>query len=130
MAGRKRLVLVVDDDPVVIKLLAKFLSSGGFDVRAAHSGPEAVSLVQELTPDLIVMDVTMPGMDGYQATEQIRRRPGLENTPVVFISGQKPSEDGGRSFTAGGTAYLTKPFAPQQLVDIVTLALEAAGSKA
>ena len=129
MPSGQRTVLVVDDDPVMTKLLSKFLGRGGFNVHEAHSGQEAVSLAEKLAPDLIVMDVTMPDMDGYESTERIRRLPGLESTPVLFISGQRPSEDAGRSFAAGGAAYLTKPFAPQQLVDIATLALEAARTK-
>lgn len=122
----RSLILVVDDEPVMVRLLEDVLSQDGHTVISASSGDEALHLVKKMTPDLILMDIIMPEMDGYEATSRIKLRPDLQNTPVIFLTGRPADEDGGRSFAVGGTAFLCKPFKDHQIRDVVNLALRSA----
>lgn len=116
-------ILVVDDDPVMTKLLERILTTDGHTVALASNGDEAVRKADEVSPDLILMDIAMPDMDGYEATSRIKNLPALQETPVIFLTGIHPDEDGGRSFAVGGAVFLCKPFKGHQIRDIVNLAL-------
>ncbi len=116
-------ILVVDDESGITGLLEDALSRDGHAVVAASSGEEALQKAGELSPDLILMDIVMPEMDGYEATVRLRQLPGLHGTPVIFLSGKPAEEDGGRAFAVGAAAYLRKPFSERQIRDIVNLAL-------
>lgn len=124
--GGNALILVVDDEPVMVQLLEKVLVVDGHKVISASSGDEALEIVSEHPPDLIIMDIMMPAMDGYEATSRIKRLPEMKDTPVIFLTGKLAEEDGGRSFAVGGTAFLSKPFKDYQIRDIVNLALKSA----
>ena len=117
-------ILIVDDEPEITKLLERILTMEGHTVALASNGDEAVRKAEEVSPDLILMDITMPDMDGYEATSRIKNLPALQDTPVIFLTGKNPDEDGGRSFAVGGAAFLCKPFKEHQIRDIVNLALK------
>jgi len=118
-------ILVVDDDESVAGLLQAILSRDGHSVHTAGDGDEAVRLASELKPSLIFMDIAMPGMNGYEATANIKQLPGMKDTPVIFLSGKSAEEDGGRAFAQGGLTYLRKPFSNQQIRDLVNLTLQS-----
>lgn len=120
-----RTVLLIDDDPGIAELIRRGLAETDLELHVATNGRDGVTRARQLRPDLVLMDITMPEMDGYTATAEIRRTPGLEQTTVVFISGLTASEDGGRSFALGGLALLRKPFPMRQLREIVQMALDA-----
>ena len=120
-----RTILVVDDEPVMISLLKRILAADGHTVHTAASGPEGIEKAGEVMPDLILMDILMPQMDGYEATARIKTMPGLHDTPIIFLSGKAAAEDGGRSFAVGGAAYLPKPFKDSQIRDVVRLVLRS-----
>lgn len=120
-APPKKKILVVEDDPDVRAYLSKALGHDGFDVCAVSDGEEAVKVSGEVAPDLILMDVQLPGIDGYQATTRIKKQPRQKDTPVIFLSGRSAAEDGGRSFEVGGSMYLRKPIRINQLRDILGL---------
>lgn len=117
------MVLVVDDETAVTGVISTVLGKSGYQVHCAHDGEEGVRLASECKPDLIIMDITMPTMSGYDATEKIKSNPELKNVPVIFLSGKSAAEDGGEAFRKGGATYLQKPFNSNQLRDLVALTL-------
>jgi DNA-binding NarL/FixJ family response regulator len=119
----KRL-LVVDDEPNLLRAVGACLRGEGFDVVTARSGAEALVRVAETVPDLIVSDVRMPGMDGYQLARQLHSSARTALTPVVFLTAKDETSDRIEGFRAGVDAYLTKPFEPDELVAVIRSILE------
>jgi len=107
-------VLVVDDEPYIADLLSTGLRFVGFDVRTAGSGLEALTSVREWRPDLLVLDVMMPGVDGFEVTRRMRAD-GRE-TPVLFLTARDALEDKVAGLTIGGDDYVTKPFSLEEVV--------------
>jgi len=118
-------ILVADDEASVTGLLKAVLSKEGHAVHTASTGIEAIKVAGETKPDLIIMDITIPEMDGYEATEQIKRDPRFKSTPVIFLTGKSAQEDGGKAFARGGLTFVQKPFSNQQIVDLVNLTMES-----
>lgn len=118
-------VLVVDDDEAITGVIDAVLNREGYSVHIAHNGIDGLRMADEIRPDLILMDISMPDMDGYQTTDQLKLNPSLKDIPIIFLSGKSASEDGGRSFAKGGISYVRKPFTGQQLRDLVSLAMES-----
>jgi len=115
--GKK--ILVVDDSPTVRKLIAGKLEKSGHDVYCSNDGVEAMERLQNLVPDLILLDITMPRMDGYQVCKLIRTNEATKNVPVVMISGKDGFFDKVRGRMAGTSGYITKPFGPETLMKAV-----------
>ena len=107
-------MLVVDDEPYIADLLSTGLRFVGFDVRTAGSGLEALTSVREWRPDLLVLDVMMPGVDGFEVTRRLRAD-GRE-TPVLFLTARDAVEDKVAGLTIGGDDYVTKPFSLEEVV--------------
>lgn len=102
-------ILIADDKPENLLLLTSYLSRKGYETLIAHDGNEAVRACEAAVPDLIIMDVAMPGMDGYEATRQIRRLYPDKWIPILFLSAYDSNEHQARGLNAGGDDYLTKP---------------------
>lgn len=105
-------LLIVDDDPFVTESLKVGLSDRGYQVFAGHNGQEGVELVGELTPDLVIIDMTMPIMDGLEATEQIRQR---SDVPIIMLTAETDEEDVVNALAIGVDEYLSKPFRLNEL---------------
>jgi two-component system, OmpR family, response regulator RpaA len=103
-------ILVVDDDEIVARTIERSLRAGGFQVSVVHSGVEALQTARRNHPDLLVLDVLMPGMDGYEVCRQIRKDPLLEDLPVLFLTAKGKEEDRIMGLRAGADDYLSKPF--------------------
>jgi len=103
-------ILVVDDDEIVAKTIERALRTGGFKVSVVHSGVEALQYARRNTPDLMVLDVLMPGMDGFEVCREIRTDPILSNLPILFLTAKGREEDRITGLRAGADDYLTKPF--------------------
>src|SRR5919106_4556894 len=112
-------VLVADDDPIILRLLEVNLGLEGFLVETASRGEDAVRRAREGKPDVIVLDVMMPGMSGYEVAEQLKGDPETLSIPVVFLSARAQDDDRRRGQQLGGAAYITKPFDPAELVEVV-----------
>jgi len=109
------LVLVVDDDPNVLKICTTVLEAGGYRTATASSGPEALERVDALKPDLVVLDLVMPGGDGFTAAHMIRSRPAGARTPILVLTGTSMSrEDAARR--AGATKFCMKPLDPSRFM--------------
>lgn len=110
------IVLVVDDSPGTLGLLNDTLELAGYTVLVAQSAQAALALVERVTPDIVLLDAVMPGMDGFEACRRLRRIPSLASTPVVFMTGLTDSEHVVRGLAAGGVDYVTKPVSPDEVV--------------
>lgn len=123
MADRPR-ILVVDDDPKILEIVAFLLTGSDHEVRVAANGQEAVQAAPDFRPDVILMDVTMPQMDGFTACRKIKKEPGLEKTPVIFLTARKGPKNWSEAQDSGAVAYLEKPFRKDALVALVREVLE------
>ena len=106
----KSRIMVVDDNPEMLVFLEQMLTRNGSEVCAFTSGATALGLAQESAPDLILLDITMPGMDGFQVCEGLKRNPRLKDIPVIFMSSIDSTDVKLKAFQAGGVDYITKPF--------------------
>ncbi|HUJ24588.1 MAG TPA: diguanylate cyclase [Myxococcales bacterium] len=114
-AGPAR-VLVVDDDPFSARLVDSVLRTAGFQSSFVTDPAKAFDTILRETPDLIILDVVMPGMDGFRLCQRVRAHPGLQVTPIVFVTRKGDVEQRVRGLQVGGNDYVAKPFEPQELV--------------
>jgi DNA-binding NarL/FixJ family response regulator len=119
----KRL-LVVDDDPGLLLAVSETLRAEGYDVKTARRGAEALVIVAQSLPDLIISDIRMPGMDGYQLVKNLRSNARTRLVPIVFLSAKDETTDRISGFRSGVDAYLTKPFEPEELAAVVAAILQ------
>ncbi|MFA6033015.1 MAG: response regulator [Myxococcota bacterium] len=113
-AETRPLLLLVDDIPENLQVLATNLSDE-YDLAFATNGQQAIDMAMENPPDLILLDVMMPGMDGYEVCRELRRRPKTATIPVIFVTARADTDDVVRGFDAGGMDYVTKPFRTAEL---------------
>lgn len=106
-------LLVVDDDPAIVELLKMYLEKSEFAVRVATTGPEALEEVDRRRPDLVLLDIMLPGLDGYEVCQVLRQRHGL---PIIFVSARDDELDPIIGLEFGADDYITKPFRPREVV--------------
>lgn len=109
-------VLIADDDPVILRLLEVNFSLEGFDVDTAERGEAVLERAAQRRPDLVILDVMMPGMDGWEVCERLKDSPGTADVPIVFLSARTQEHDRERGRKLGVSAYVTKPFDPEELI--------------
>jgi two-component system, OmpR family, response regulator RpaA len=109
-------ILVIEDDEIVARTIERCLRGGEFRVRLAGSGVEGLRAARRETPGLIILDVIMPGMDGYAVCREMRADPVLEDVPILFLTAKTKDEDKITGFTAGADDYLGKPFNVDELI--------------
>jgi len=120
-------VLVVDDNTDVAETIAVLLSHWGHDVKSAADGPTAVEIAAAQHPDVVLLDIGLPGMSGYEVAEQIRANPALSDTVLVAMTGYGQAEDKKRSRQAGITHHLVKPVEPSLIQKVLSSLGEARG---
>ncbi len=113
---RGDIVLVVDDSPGTLGMLNDTLELAGYTVLVAQSAQAALALVERVTPDIVLLDAVMPGMDGFEACRRLKQNQALASTPIVFMTGLTESEHVLRGLAAGGVDYVTKPVSPDEVV--------------
>ena len=111
-----RTILVVDDHEDNRRILRDLLTANRFEVIAAVTGEDAVALAETRTPDLILIDIQLPGIDGYEATRQIKAKPALRAIPLIVVTSYALSGDDVKAFAAGADGYVAKPFSPRALL--------------
>lgn len=116
-------ILVVDDEEVVTNILGYILTCHGYEVYLARDGRQGVNMARQIRPDLILMDIAMPRLDGYAATEEIKQDSELADVPVIYITGCPEDKDDGRTFATGGAVFIRKPFTQEQMLSIIELVL-------
>ena len=109
-------ILVVDDDPDIVELLKYNLSSEGYKVKSASNGSQAVSLAREFIPDLTILDIMMPNMDGVETCRQIRSIPELADKFIIFLTARSEEYSEIAAFEMGADDYITKPIKPRALI--------------
>ncbi|MGM5482052.1 MAG: response regulator [Nanobdellota archaeon] len=116
-------VLVVDDEPSVVDLVALSLAAGKYNVLKAYSGLDALDKVYQEMPDLVVLDLMMPGVDGYEVCSRIKKNPSLQHIPVIILSAKSEVKDKLKGMNLGADDYITKPFDPMEMEARVNTAL-------
>ena len=114
VSGRR--ILVVDDDRNLRKIIQTNLELAGYDVTTASNGSEAMRILDAMQPDLVLLDVMMPTIDGYEVARRIRRHPSNTHVPIIMLTAKGEVEDKLAGFDAGVDDYMTKPFGPQELL--------------
>lgn len=116
MANYRAEVLIVDDDPASLELLSGLLTTHRYNVRVANNGQRAIMAVQSSLPDLVLLDVNMPGMNGYEVCRRLKANPNTQEIPVIFLSASDDAFNKVEAFEAGASDYVTKPF---QITEVV-----------
>ncbi|MEA2485862.1 MAG: two-component system, OmpR family, alkaline phosphatase synthesis response regulator PhoP [Actinomycetota bacterium] len=119
MPATKKRILICDDDPAILRVLEVNLEIEGYQVFAAQNGEEAVEVATKELPDLVILDIMMPRLDGYQACEKLKANDATRDIPVVFLSAKAQQSDIQRGKDYGVADYLTKPFDPMDLLGVV-----------
>ncbi len=120
-------ILVAEDERDIRELIAFTLRFAGFDVELVANGAEAVEKAQQIIPDLILMDVRMPRMTGYQACEALKENPLTQTIPVIFLSAKGQESEIQEGLEVGAMEYILKPFAPDELTSQVNRILKEIG---
>jgi two-component system response regulator RpaA len=119
-----QVILVVDDDPDICEIVKVNLEGVGYDVRVASDGAAGLAMARELRPDLIVLDVLMPELDGWQVLERLAKDPATAGLPVIMLTCKGEDQDILHGLDQGAVEYLTKPFYPENLVASVKILLD------
>lgn len=115
MSAEKKTVLVVDDSPVIQRLVEWILCADGFEVSVANDGQQALDSVRGVAPDVILLDVDMPGLDGFDTCRKLKEEPVTMSIPIIFMTAHATIEDKVRGFDLGAIDYVGKPFSPLEL---------------
>jgi sigma-B regulation protein RsbU (phosphoserine phosphatase) len=110
MNATKEKILIIDDSPEILLLLGRFLKASGYEIREAHNGQNGLKLIGEFMPDLILLDIIMPDIDGFKVCEKLKSDPDFMDIPVIFLSARSDTADKVKGLAIGGADYITKPF--------------------
>ncbi len=125
----KKNILVVDDDPDVVTIITGILRSGEYEVRPAYRGKEVFARLEEKKPDLIILDIKMPEMDGFQVLKRLKRSPETSSIPVILLTGKGQYQDVLTGYELGTDYYMNKPFTSSQLINGIDLFLGAGNAQ-
>jgi len=106
----KKTILIVDDESDILEFISYNLNKEGFNVHSAKSGNEALGIISDIIPDLVLLDVMLPGINGFEVCQKIKNAPETSHIPVIFLTAKKTREDEERGHDVGAAAYITKPF--------------------
>ena len=112
-------ILIVDDEPNIVLAIEFLTKQAGYQVETAYNGMEALEKATEFKPHLILLDVMMPKMDGFEVARTLRQDEAFFNTKIIFLTAQGTSRDKSKGYTSGADIYLTKPFDNQELMTLI-----------
>jgi DNA-binding response OmpR family regulator len=118
-------ILVVDDDPYILMSLEFLMKKNGYDVMVARNGTEALDIVEKQIPNIVLLDIMMPDVDGYEICKYIKSSAHLKNTNVIFMSAKTKETDIKKGYDMGASLYVTKPFSTRVLVKQIKELLSA-----
>jgi two-component system alkaline phosphatase synthesis response regulator PhoP len=124
-----RHVLFVDDDVHIGRLIQDLLQQNGYQVTVAKTGKACLEIVRVQPPDLVILDIMMPGMDGFEVCRELRRETTMQQIPVLMLTAMEDPKLNARAFAAGAELCMTKPFRAEKLLSAVHLALQNAARK-
>lgn len=116
-------VLVIDDEPQITEIIEAFLSNSGYEVHVSNIAADGLKLAKQLKPNVILLDIMMPDIDGYSLCNDLKSDKETSAIPVVFLTGKDRNDDMGRSFKAGGDMFIKKPFSCERLLEILNIIL-------
>lgn len=116
-------ILIIDDEPEITEIVQTFLENAGYQVMVENSSVMGIERAKTAQPDLILLDIMMPFLDGYEVCNELKKNPATSNIPVIFLTGKDSKDDSGRSFRAGGDMFIKKPFSCERLLEIVKIVL-------
>jgi two-component system, OmpR family, phosphate regulon response regulator PhoB len=128
VTGRTPRVLIVEDEAVILRLLEVNFRLAGFEVETAARGDEALAKAAASPPDVAILDIMLPGLSGIEVCQRLRSAPETAEVPVIMLSARTQDEERERSYALGVVAYVTKPFEPAELVEVVRRALDPSGA--
>jgi DNA-binding response OmpR family regulator len=120
-------ILVIDDEPEITDIVETFLSESGYIVEVENNPAKAQAKAAQFMPDVILLDIMMPEIDGYNVCQEFKKNPDLAGVPVIFLTGKDRNDDMGRSFKAGGDMFIKKPFSCERLLEIVNIVVMSTG---
>ncbi len=120
----EKVVLIIDDDEKLSKMLAFLFMAKGFKVESANSGPAAFEVLDRIKPSVVILDIMMPEMDGFEVCEKVKGDPVLKDIPVIILSALSSEQNREKSVSLGAYAYFEKPF---KSAELVSTAVEAIG---
>ncbi len=120
----KSRVLIVDDEPNILLAIEFLLQQNGLEVKKATNGQEALGILDSFTPEIIVLDLMMPGIDGFEVAKEVRKIEKLQHTRILFLTAKGTIQDKMNGYNSGGEIYLTKPFDNSELINIINEVLE------
>lgn len=123
-------ILVMDDDPIIVSFLSNLLTDNGYEVLTAEDGNTGLQMARREKPDLIVSDLVMPFLDGFEILREIKSDPSMKEIPVIVISMKEKERDIVRGFDLGAEDYIIKPFGAHELLARVRRALRGAAERA
>lgn len=123
-------ILIAEDEPSIVVSLEFLLQSAGYEVTIARDGEEALKAAERLKPDLMVLDVMLPVVNGFEVCRRVRLVPALQHIPILFLTARGLENEITKGLALGGTAYMTKPFATQEFIKTVGNLLRTAGAAA
>jgi len=113
----RKIVLAIDDQHETLLLIQGFVEAAGFGFVGARRGREALTLTERLVPRLVLLDIEMPDMDGFETCRRLRTNPALRTVPIAFLTARKTVEDVTNGLSAGGNDFIVKPFDPDKLIE-------------
>ena len=114
-------VLIVDDEPEITDIVQTFLTESGYSVDVLNNPRDVIAKARQFKPDVILLDIMMPGADGYTVCQWVKADADLSHVPVIFLTGKDRNDDQGRSFKSGGDMFIKKPFSCERLLEIVNI---------
>jgi DNA-binding response OmpR family regulator len=121
-------ILIADDEPSIVAAVEFLLKRGGYEVRVARSGDEALELIEASPPDLVLLDVMMPGRSGYEVCKRLRERPEWKDLKIIMLSAKGRDAEVSRGLALGADVYITKPFSTRDLMAKIHGLLESESS--
>lgn len=119
----KSKILVIDDEPEITEIIQAFLVNAGYMVKIENSSTAGLESAKSFKPDLILLDIMMPILDGYEVCTRLKKDPQTVGIPVLFLTGKDAKDDAGMSFKAGGDLFIKKPFSCERLLNMVKVVL-------
>ncbi len=124
---KKRNVLVIDDEPHIVNLVKLSLGTKQYNIFGAYSGREALNLIRNQIPDIVILDIMMPGVNGYEVCNALRENPKTKSVPIMILSAKSQMDDKLHAIDVGADDYMCKPFDPSELARRIKLNLSLAG---
>ncbi len=116
-------ILVIDDESEITQIVEAFLENAGYLVATENSSIMGIERAREFKPDLVLLDIMMPNMDGYEICDELKKNKETASTPVIFLTGKDSRDDKGKSFQVGGDMFVKKPFSCERLLEIINIVL-------